>query len=56
MLPVVAPVLIAGTEAFSAAYANSSGDGWKWCGLLAAFSVLYLAIGIFAFEPLLEES
>ena len=56
MLPVVAPVLIAGTEAFGAAYANSSGDGWKWCGLLAAFSVLYLAIGIFAFEPLLEES
>lgn len=56
MLPVVAPVLIAGTEAFSAAYAETSGAGWKWCGLLAAFSVLYLAIGIFAFEPLLEES
>lgn len=56
MLPVVAPVLIAGTEAFSAAYAETSEAGWKWCGLLAAFSVLYLAIGIFAFEPLLEES
>lgn len=56
MLPVVAPVLLAGTEAFSAAYADASGDGWRWCGLLAAFSVLYLAIGIFAFEPLLEES
>ena len=56
MLPVVAPVLIAGTEAFSAAYANTPGEGWRWCGLLAAFSVLYLAIGIFAFEPLLEES
>jgi heme exporter protein B len=56
MLPVVAPVLIAGTEAFSAAYAGASGDGWRWCGLLAAFAVLYLAIGIFAFEPLLEES
>jgi ABC-type transport system involved in cytochrome c biogenesis permease component len=56
MLPVVAPVLIAGTEAFSAAYAQTSGEGWKWCGLLAIFAVLYLVIGIFAFEPLLEES
>lgn len=56
MLPVVAPVLIAGTEAFGAAYGQASGDGWRWCGLLATFAVLYLAIGIFAFEPLLEES
>ena len=56
MLPVVAPVLIAGTEAFSAAYSRASGDGWRWCGLLAVFAVLYLVIGIFAFEPLLEES
>ena len=56
MLPVVAPVLIAATEAFSAAYERSSGDGWRWFGLLAVFALLYLAIGIFAFEPLLEES
>lgn len=56
MLPVVAPVLIAGTEAFSAAYAGTPGDGWTWCGLLAVFAVLYTAIGMVAFEPLLEES
>ncbi len=56
MLPVVAPVLIAGTEAFGAAYDGASGEGWRWCALLAAFAVLYVAIGIFAFEPLLEES
>jgi heme exporter protein B len=56
MLPVVAPVLLAGTEAFGAAYAGESGDGWGWCALLGAFAVLYLAIGIFAFEPLLEET
>lgn len=56
MLPVVAPVLIAGTEAFSAAYGDASGEGWRWCGLLVVFAVLYVAIGIFAFEPLLEES
>ena len=56
MLPVVAPVLIAGTQAFTAAYSRTSGDGWRWCGLLAVFAALYLVMGIFAFEPLLEES
>lgn len=56
MLPVVSPVLIAGTEAFGDAYGAGSGDGWRWFGLLCAFGLLYLAIGIFAFEPLLEES
>lgn len=55
LLPVVAPVLIAATQAFDAAYAESSGDGWRWFGVLAVFALLYLAIGIFAFEPLLEE-
>ena len=56
MLPVVAPVLIAATEAFGAAYDRASGAGWRWFGVLAVFALLYLAIGIFAFEPLLEES
>ena len=56
LLPVVAPVLIAATQAFAAAYERSSGSGWKWFGLLATFALIYLAIGIFAFEPLLEES
>ena len=56
MLPVVAPVLIAATEAFAAAYDQASGEGWRWVGLLTIFALLYLAIGIFAFEPLLAES
>ena len=56
VLPMVAPVLIAATEAFAAAYRDASGEGWRWFGLLAAFACLYLAIGIFAFDPLLEES
>ncbi len=56
LLPVVAPVLIAATEAFAAAYRQSSGEGWRWFGLLAAFALVYLAVGIFAFETLLEES
>jgi heme exporter protein B len=56
LLPVVAPVLIAATQAFSAAYERSSGAGWRWFGLLATFALIYLALGLFAFEPLLEES
>jgi heme exporter protein B len=56
VLPVVSPVLIAATQAFAAAYEQSSGSGWRWFGLLAVFAVLYLVIGIFAFETLLEES
>lgn len=56
LLPVVAPVLIAATEAFAAAYARTPGEGWRWFGLLVVFALLYLAMGIFAFEPLLEES
>lgn len=55
-LPVVAPVLIGATSAFAAAYDPSLTDGWRWSGLLVAFALLYLLIGIFAFEPLLEES
>jgi heme exporter protein B len=34
----------------------TSGSRVAWFGLLAVFALLYLAIGIFAFEPLLEES
>ena len=56
ILPVVSPVLISATQAFAAAYEQSSGSGWRWFGLLAVFAVLYVAIGIFAFETLLEES
>jgi len=56
LLPVVAPVLIAATQAFAAAYERTSGSGWRWFGLLATFAVIYIAIGIFAFETLLEES
>ena len=56
LLPILAPVLIAATQAFTAAYEQSSGEGWRWFALLAVFACLYLAIGIFAFEQLLEET
>jgi len=55
LLPVVAPVLIGATRAFEAALAGAPGDGWPWCGLLAIFAAIYVAFGMLAFGPLMEE-
>ena len=55
LLPVVAPVLIGATRAFEAALAGTPGEGWPWCGLLAVFAAIYVAFGLLAFGPLLEE-
>ena len=56
LLPVVAPVLLAATRASEAALGGSPGDGWPWVRLLAVFAVVYVAFGVVAFGPLLEES
>ena len=56
LLPVLAPVLIAATEAFDAALGGLASEGWPWCGALAFFAALYLAVGSAAFGTLLEES
>lgn len=56
LLPVLAPVLIAATRAFEAALGGIPADGWPWCGLLAAFAVLYSVAGALAYGTLLEGS
>ena len=56
LLPVVAPVLLAATRASEAALGGSPADGWPWVRLLGVFAVIYVAFGIVAFGPLLEES
>jgi heme exporter protein B len=55
LLPIVAPVLIGATRAFESALAGAPGDGWPWCGLLAIFAATYVAFGLLAFGPLMEE-
>jgi heme exporter protein B len=55
-LPIVAPVLLAGTKAWQGALAGARGAGAGWLIVLAVFAVVYLAVGIVAFEPLLEDS
>lgn len=56
VLPVVAPVLLGATRAWEAAIDGVPSDAWPWVGLLAIFAVLYTAIGMLAFGPLLEEA
>ena len=56
LLPVVAPVLLCGTQAFEAAMGQTSGEGWRWFGLLAIFALIYSCIGLFAFDSLMEDS
>ncbi|MGE3620728.1 MAG: heme exporter protein CcmB [Acidimicrobiia bacterium] len=55
LLPALSPVLIGATESFDAALGGVAAEGWPWCGALAFFAALYLAVGAVAFGPLLEE-
>ncbi|HYF46837.1 MAG TPA: heme exporter protein CcmB [Acidimicrobiales bacterium] len=55
LLPIVAPVLIGATRAFESALAGTPGEGWPWCGLLGIFAATYVAFGMLAFGPLMEE-
>lgn len=56
LLPVLAPVLIAATQAFEAALGDTVGDGWRWLGLLLVFAAAYLGLGLGVFGLLLEEA
>jgi heme exporter protein B len=55
LLPVLAPVLLAGTQAFEAAFAGDPAQGWPWVGLLAVLAVAYGAAGIGVYATLLED-
>jgi heme exporter protein B len=56
VLPVLAPVLLAAARASEAALGTAAADGWPWVRLLAVFSAVYVAFGVVAFGPLLEEA
>ncbi len=56
LLPVLTPVLIGSTRAFEAAINETPADGWPWIGLMAVFSFVYVAAGIFGFGALMEDS
>lgn len=57
LLPVVAPVLLAGTRAWQAALGTGPGGGaGPWVELLVVFAAVYLALGVVIYGPLLEAS
>ena len=56
LIPVAAPVLLAGTRAFDVALGTSADQGWSWTALLAVVLVTYIAVGWAAAGPLLEDA
>ncbi len=54
VLPIVAPVLLAGSRAWSAAAAGSVATGVSWLRLLGPFAAVYLVVGIVLYGPLQE--
>jgi heme exporter protein B len=56
LLPVVAPVLLGATRCWEAAIDGDPSIAWRWTGLLGVFAVLFTAVGMLAFGPLLEEA
>src|SRR5262245_24429181 len=55
VLPLVAPVLIAGVRATDLAANGPASDVWSWLGRLAAFDVVFLSVGVLVFGYLLED-
>ncbi len=59
LAPVLAPVVLAATQAWRSALGlstTSPGGGWRWFGLLVAFTGVYLAGGVLTFGTLIEET
>jgi heme exporter protein B len=56
LAPVLAPVVLAATEAWRSALGLSASDGWRWSGLLGCFAAVYLAGGVLSFGALMEET
>ena len=56
MLPVLAPVLLAGARGFEIALGRGVGGGWQWAGMLGIVAGVYLALGIAVWGPLLEDT
>ena len=55
LLPVAAPVVLAGTRAWQAALGTVGGSaGDPWLRLLCVFAAVYVALGVVIFGPMLE--
>ena len=57
LLPIAAPVLLAGTRIWQAALAGGSpSDGTPWLRLLVVFDAVYLALGVVVYGPIQESA
>ncbi len=54
VLPVLAPVLLAGSKAWEAALNGNASSGTQWLKILVPFAVIYLVVGIVLYGPLQE--
>ncbi len=54
VLPIVAPVLLAGSRAWTAAAAGSVATGVSWLRILGPFAAVYLVVGVVLYGPLQE--
>jgi heme exporter protein B len=54
VLPIVAPVLIAGSRAWSSAVTGAVGPGSTWLKILGPFAAVYLGVGVALYGPLQE--
>jgi heme exporter protein B len=54
VLPVLAPVLLAGSKVWEAALSGSVSSGTQWLKILVPFSVIYLVLGVVLYGPLQE--
>ncbi len=55
-IPLISPVLLAGTRVFDIALGNSMDQVDSWLSLIVAFCLAYVALGAALFVSLLEES
>ena len=57
LLPIVAPVLLAGTRIWQAALAGGvPAEGGQWLRLLVVFDAVYLALGVVVYGPIQESA
>lgn len=55
VLPLVTPVLIAGVRATDLATTGRAGEAASWLGLLVAFDVVFVSLGVLVFGHLMED-
>ena len=54
VLPVLAPILLAGSKAWEAALSGNASSGTQWLKILVPFAVIYLVVGVVLYGPLQE--